>query len=373
MSLCFEVSAPRDLSPPETEITSALDKKRKHLSSLDGSSYIDPDAIGYGATSSLNPSIAGFISNSPRKSPLDLQTNTVESVNSVRSRRDSMKPARKKPRLEFQGTVYILYTARCRSSTASIAFPEDDIAIINNALESLVNNNGEGWLSDPATICDLPFPSSTYKSPITFKIFREPPHDAIRRFKFMGREAIKSTHQAVERAQEHIRHADNGSGIIHLYGPLGAGKAHVLAALSCLLAQESRNVLYLPNCSELGTDPVGVMKGSLSFAFPSDQEDISQIKNGDIEALGDYLTSIEPGALICIANQLDELYPGGMGFKSGAELRVQSMLTTLFGKHALLYTSYSVTSLPVTLQSESADQLISMVGGLSKVCLGYRN
>lgn len=227
------------------------------------------------------------------------------------------------------------------------------------------------WLSDPATLCDLPFPSTVYKTPAAFHIFRDEPGDVgTRRFKFMGREVLRTIYGAVEEAQRYEHSADNDSGTVHLYGPLGAGKTNILAALTCLLAQDFKAVLYLPNCSELRTNPVRAMKASLSFALPQNQEEISQIRDDDIPALHDYLMSIEDGSLICIASHLDKFYsshPKETGRQSKTREMANNILTEFFRDHFLLFTSYSLLSLPAAL-FDSKRKTISMCEGLSKVC-----
>lgn len=57
-----------------------------------------------------------------------------------------------------------------------------------------------------------------------------------------------------------------------LHGTPGAGKSHMLAALTCLLLQEGQKVVYIPDCRGLLRDAFSCLRHSLQLAFhgPSD-------------------------------------------------------------------------------------------------------
>ena len=54
---------------------------------------------------------------------------------------------------------------------------------------------------------------------------------------------------------------------LYIYGTIGYGKSHILAAMTCLLLQQGKRVVYLPDCRVMTSDFVQYIKSSLLLAF----------------------------------------------------------------------------------------------------------
>jgi hypothetical protein len=104
---------------------------------------------------------------------------------------------------------------------------------------------------NPAQRLKLPFP------------YTGEPHDrftmtlegGVSYFEFVGREKFEELHQAVLGLGQKKN--------LQLYGTIGFGKSHLLAALAVLLMLKGRRVVYLPDCKKMLLDPAGYMKKAL--------------------------------------------------------------------------------------------------------------
>ncbi|KAF8430900.1 hypothetical protein BGX38DRAFT_1230439 [Terfezia claveryi] len=57
-----------------------------------------------------------------------------------------------------------------------------------------------------------------------------------------------------------------------LHGTVGAGKSHLLAAITCLLIKEGHKVVYLPDCRSLLKNTFGYLRSALRLTFHKDME-----------------------------------------------------------------------------------------------------
>jgi type II secretory pathway predicted ATPase ExeA len=57
---------------------------------------------------------------------------------------------------------------------------------------------------------------------------------------------------------------------LYLYGPLGSGKSHVLAALAIKLIQDGESVVFIPHCLDLLANFEDTIRTALCFAFHND-------------------------------------------------------------------------------------------------------
>ena len=61
------------------------------------------------------------------------------------------------------------------------------------------------------------------------------------------------------------------SNTTFIYGTIGWGKSHLLAAMVCLLMRKGRKVVYLPDCKEMLHKPVEYFRAALLLTFAAEQ------------------------------------------------------------------------------------------------------
>jgi len=57
--------------------------------------------------------------------------------------------------------------------------------------------------------------------------------------------------------------------VCYFHGTVGAGKSHLLAALTCLLMRQGMLVVFIPDCNDLLADPARYFTAGLEFAYGS--------------------------------------------------------------------------------------------------------
>ena len=63
--------------------------------------------------------------------------------------------------------------------------------------------------------------------------------------------------------------AGSKSNTTFIYGTIGWGKSHLLAAMVCLLMRKGRKVVYLPDCKAMLRDPVNYFRSALLLTYAS--------------------------------------------------------------------------------------------------------
>ena len=115
-------------------------------------------------------------------------------------------------------------------------------------------------LSDPAQKIVLPFPNLFEQLP-TFRF-----HLNNGNWKYMGREKFK---ELLKKVEEHKQNPHVG---LWLYGTIGYGKSHLLAALVCHLVSRGDTVVYVPDCPILVRHPVRYLRMAMLLAWGNDSE-----------------------------------------------------------------------------------------------------
>jgi hypothetical protein len=91
----------------------------------------------------------------------------------------------------------------------------------------------------------------------------------------MGREMFRQLRESVERFEDQFDYHK-----LYLYGTIGYGKSHMLAALACLLMQEGKRVVFLPDCRAMMQEGFGrYLSAGLLLCFgdsPSRQQEITE-------------------------------------------------------------------------------------------------
>ncbi|KAF8539204.1 hypothetical protein BDD12DRAFT_981132 [Trichophaea hybrida] len=113
-------------------------------------------------------------------------------------------------------------------------------------------------LSNPARITSLPFPSLAGPLPTTRFHLNDGYWD------YIAREIFEELLQKVEELKR------NPHAGLWLYGTIGYGKSHLLAALVCYLISTGDTVVYLPDCRVLGANPVSYVRLAMLLAWAGD-------------------------------------------------------------------------------------------------------
>src|SRR2546429_5086971 len=86
-----------------------------------------------------------------------------------------------------------------------------------------------------------------------------------------------------------------------LYGTIGYGKSHILAALACYLTTAGDRVVYIPDSRVCAKDPVVYIRVAMLLAWADDsgmQEKIMALKT--IDAISDFFQSTPTNPLLII-------------------------------------------------------------------------
>ncbi|KAI5117573.1 hypothetical protein M0805_005636 [Coniferiporia weirii] len=130
----------------------------------------------------------------------------------------------------------------------------------------LISNRDSGdppaRYSDPRHLNMIPYPHIMAGQPARFNLTKQ---GKVVVFPFIGRRVFR---QVYECADEYFNDPFRSYSKVNLYGCVGTGKSHVLAALACLLTHEDKRVVYVADCALLLESFFIEMRGALQFAFP---------------------------------------------------------------------------------------------------------
>ena len=190
-------------------------------------------------------------------------------------------------------------------------------------------------------------------------------------FRYYGREAFKVIYNDVVSLQ-----MKGNFSVYYIYGTLGFGKSHMLAALAIILLQEGRKVVYLPDCRQFARYPTEYLKDALVLTYA-----------GDLEAQSELVQCATGQALVrwCInraATMGEELYflidevdaldadPGSLDLVSmGERQQCARLIADLERCHYLIYSSSSGYKHGSCERNGSSVLRKSFFGGLSEVQL----
>ena len=158
---------------------------------------------------------------------------------------------------------------------------------------------------------------------------------------------------------------------IYVYGTMGYGKSHILAALACLLIRNGERVIYLPDCGKMLSAPLHYFKLAFRLAFraPKYASDLKKILE---------CNSIEDLIEICqwwidltfIIDQKSALdaHPDATDNVSAAKWGLRQQLAQLGYSHITI-TSVSANqpSAAHMRRQQTNDKKIALLGGMSNV------
>jgi hypothetical protein len=151
-------------------------------------------------------------------------------------------------------------------------------------------------LSKPARITPLPFPSLAGLLPTTRFHLNDGYWDC------MGREIFEELLQKVEELKR------NPHASLWLYGTIGYGKSHLLAALVCYLISTGDTVVYLPDCRVLGANPVSYVRSAMLLAWAGDsgmQEEIMALQT--METISGFFQNTTYSSVVFVVDQMNAL------------------------------------------------------------------
>ncbi|RUS13751.1 hypothetical protein BC938DRAFT_477695, partial [Jimgerdemannia flammicorona] len=110
--------------------------------------------------------------------------------------------------------------------------------------------------SNPTNILRLPFPFMGFVKPTDrFAI-----DDGS--FEYMGREEFAQVLREIENLK-----GGNGYTELFIFGSIGYGKSHILAAMVCLLLQQGKRVVFLPDCRAMAKGFPEYLQAALLLTF----------------------------------------------------------------------------------------------------------
>ncbi|KAF8417640.1 hypothetical protein EV426DRAFT_622182 [Tirmania nivea] len=212
---------------------------------------------------------------------------------------------------------------------------------------------------DPAISQMLPFPFTGEIPSTRF------PLDQHGMFQYYGREKFKELYLMIQKRNF------QQTRMYYLHGTLGAGKSHLLAALTCLLIKEGHKVVYLPDCRALLRDPFSYIRGALRLTFHDhtqratfldDCETLQQLERFCYEASSEF-------RLLFIIDQANALYPeeeGADQFSLTAKHNTRTLLDKITSQHLKLESSsgnYQHTLFDIYRATD--EKRLQVYGGLS--------
>ncbi|RHZ66308.1 hypothetical protein Glove_308g2 [Diversispora epigaea] len=142
------------------------------------------------------------------------------------------------------------------------------LATANKIMEGIMklSDNFEVY-SDPKNFLLLPFPYPGSDKPVDrFAI------NVDGFFNFMGRTEFNNVLSEIMTFR-----FGTGYREMFIYGTVGYGKSHILAAIACFLLRNGKRVVYLPDCRKLAVDPIEYIQSALFLTYVDDDANINKI------------------------------------------------------------------------------------------------
>jgi predicted ATPase len=122
------------------------------------------------------------------------------------------------------------------------------------------------FYADPGRVMSHPFPLHN-KFPRRFDMSNA------KTFSFMGRDRFAEVWETWRKINGDTLHRQ----AMYIYGSMGYGKSHILAALVCLLICSGERVIYVPGCGQAFKESLVYMKTAFLFAFCDSPLDLEKI------------------------------------------------------------------------------------------------
>ena len=187
-------------------------------------------------------------------------------------------------------------------------------------------------------------------------------------FSYIGREIFTEVVAGVTKMLEKHWNA------LFLYGTLGYGKSHVLAALACYLIRRGEEVVYLPDCRAMLQNFVEYTKAALLLTFANSvelQEKVVELR--DEQDIEDFLKEHDHSKrLFIIVDQMnaleEDMEENRDQIHNETKRHVSIWLNKIsFGRRFIKSASANYTTFRHMQQKQTNDIKIEAQGGFSTV------
>ena len=221
--------------------------------------------------------------------------------------------------------------------------------------------------SNPEGILRIPFPFLGFPKPTDrFAI-----NDENASFDYMGREKFAEVLAEIGALGPYKYRA------LYVYGTIGYGKSHILAAMTCLLLQQGKRVVYLPDCRAMAADFLEYIKSGLLLAFgDSESHQLRIQKCGSADEIISFCKRIvldDRIRLYFIVDQLNAPDKDNEGtnkdeVSNDVELHIRASLNRIMYEHFVIESaSASYQSAMHMKQKQLSKVKLSLMGGFSEV------
>ncbi|KAL1916623.1 uncharacterized protein VTP21DRAFT_5327 [Calcarisporiella thermophila] len=216
--------------------------------------------------------------------------------------------------------------------------------------------------SDPSKLIKLPFPFLGLLPVDRFNIT-----DGC--FIYMGREGFARVLAEIENFRDPSYY-----NRLYVYGSIGYGKSHILAAMACLLFQQGKRVVYLPDCRAMAQNFLRYLKEALLLTFGDSESYQLEILKCDttekINAFCDEIFDRDSIRLYFIIDQLNALDHELVNRDNICNTIKSSIQVCL---DQIMYSHYAIKSASANFQSaihmeqkQLSEKKIALLGGLTK-------
>ena len=188
-----------------------------------------------------------------------------------------------------------------------------------------------------------------------------------RTFSYTGREKFAT----VWKTWCEIKDEDSRRRAIYVYGSMGYGKSHILAALACLLIHKGERVIYVPDCRALLHRPVHYLRNAFLLAFADSKSHQTRILQcNDLNAMADYCANYKD-RLCFIVDQVNALKPelaGDDNVTKEDKETCRTILTEMQEGHVSIESASANHMTAWRMRAEQTDeQKIRLLGGMTMV------
>jgi len=215
-------------------------------------------------------------------------------------------------------------------------------------------------LSTPSVeLIKLPFPTLSIRKPTDRFAF-----DTDRNWEYMPRRKFGELLHQVEAL---IEQPDRASAI-WLYGTIGYGKSHVLAALVCFLMKSGHRVLFLPDCRAWLDGPVRYFKQAMRLAWADDPAALRVIGGmKTLTEITDFFETIHQ-RVIFVADQMNALQTDPADPLLAIKNELRTVLYESSQEHLRVFSTSANNQSYLTLNQKQLNLIrVNTFGGMTKV------